>query len=105
MREVETQPIGLDQRTLLPHVVSQPLPQDVMNQVSGAVIAFDVVTSGRVDGGVQGGWLELLFRTASDYCALRIFANRVDGQPPILGFHCAGIAYLAPGFDVERVFP
>jgi hypothetical protein len=51
--KVEAEALRLHQRSLLPNVRTQPLPEDVVHQVRGAVIALDIVTSGRIDRGMQ----------------------------------------------------
>ena len=80
VREVEPEPLGLHQRSLLPHVRAQEFPEGVMHEVRGAVVPLDVVPPRRVHRRAHGLGLERLAEAAAHHGALGILPHGVDRE-------------------------
>jgi hypothetical protein len=105
VREIEAEPLGLHQRALLPHVGAQPLAEDVMHQVRGAVVPLDVAAARRVHRRMQRFRLERIGEITADDRSLLVLPHRVDGERPSLAPHPADVAHLPARLGVERVLP
>ena len=111
LREIETQPVGRDQRALLCHMRAQPVAQRGVEQVRGRMVGADRIAALDVDRQPDG--IAHLDRSRLDHRLLRVeppqrLRSIVDAQLQfgVIAAWTAGdharIAALAAAFAIER---
>ena len=95
MGEVEAQALRLYQRSLLPNVSAQPLPENVMDQVCRTVVALDVLPPGGIHRCMERRRLELLGQGSADDGALGVLPHAYRPAATILGPTRPGVTHLA----------
>ena len=102
VREVETQRVGADERTLLLHMVAQHLFQGVVQQVRGRVVGCAGVALVGVHAGHELS-LGLLGQFLHDVYGLVVLALGIDNLDGlVLADEHALFAYLSAHFAIER---
>ncbi len=105
MREVETQPVGRDQRALLRHVIAEHLAQRFVQQMRRRMVFPDRAAAVMIDfERERGADLERAFLDDTDVHehVAEVLLRVGDLEAHAIGRHHPGIADLAAGLAVER---
>ena len=106
MREVETEPVGRDQRALLRHVRAEHAAERGVKEMGGGMVGADLLPARRVDREphrVADRERARLDLAVVDEEAVRLLLHVVDGEArALVALDRTGIADLAAQLGVER---